>query len=772
MGDHKPQYNHVQKLENLLKEVQTDQLLNLSHKTEEDLLRQFPSVPHQVLVRASNKKSRLISRTQLLRLTPQEIKSLDTEKAKNMTDAVKETKDMFQFTATATNTWDESTFQKWKHACETVVLDGVSNALAGQEDSKLLKLIFGIQPTSDKGLQLDPTGRKNVKGLQICHEVMLTSPWEEPGNIDRLIRDLVEHKRPDMVKDAESGTNVGLIPSDPTYDHCMLSADYQKKIKGKLVAYESKVKKLLQGLYKVNSHTFHVFLWDLFPQARTKKSIEFTQVVEAYRQHQSQYIANVAGFKEHTAKDTLKFLRQTFVKSSGDSLHILWTSILLHTRKDGVTIYDWCRSYTPMINAWVETANANLKAGKKPKKFKKSKIKEVNRLIATQLTDNEQAIITSVHPLYTCTVLVEGDYDRELLLVKISEANAKFHRAYKPTPTIRTYINNRNDKHKKGLSTLFETLQVDKSQGKGTGTKTPRNRQPKRQHYLIEDGIDNEEVDAGSDIHFEDENEEEAREAFPVYKKPYEKRNCVNPYCVKKNIGHTHNTKDCNHKDKNPDELQDYQIRPPRTPYSPFPKVGSNTGSSLGNRSNTGNKSSYAKPRSSFYSEKGKKGKGKGKGKSPHAKGNRHRLVCTFCKKDGHEKSDCRAFARAQTSPARNRLRGVSNRKALLFYDRFEDSVNTHDCLYCEDPDCSQDYSCLPPEHVGDDTNSYDVCYESFIAEAADEIATIKMEEDSNLAEERSHYLQQQEGAGSSLGSSSEEPKSSRYDSDGGETFE
>jgi len=241
---------------------------------------------------------------------------------------------------------------------------------------------------------------------------------------------------------------------------------------------------------------------------------------------------------------------------------------------------------------------------------------------------------------------------------------------------------------------------------------------------------------------------------------------------VKKNIGHTHNTKDCNHKEKKPEDLQDYQIRPPKAPHSPYPKVGSNTGSYLGNRSNTGIKGSYGKPRPSFYSEKGKKGKGKGKGKNPHAKGNRHRLVCTFCKKDGHEKSVCRAFARAQTSPARNKLRGVSNRKALLFYDRFEDSVNTHDCLHCEHPDCSQDNTCLPPEYVGQDTESYGHCYESFIAEAADDIAAIKTEEDTYPAEERSHYLQQQEGAGSSLGSSSEEPKTSRYDSDDEDPFE
>ena len=100
---------------------------------------------------------------------------------------------------------------------------------------------------------MDPTGRKNIKGLQICHEVILTSPWEEPVNINRLMRNLVEHKKPDMVKDAESGTNVGLIESDPAHDHGMLTQGHQKIIKGKLVAFETKVKKLLQGSYKVNN---------------------------------------------------------------------------------------------------------------------------------------------------------------------------------------------------------------------------------------------------------------------------------------------------------------------------------------------------------------------------------------------------------------------------------------------------------------------------------------------------------------------------------------
>jgi hypothetical protein len=81
------------------------------------------------------------------------------------------------------------------------------------------------------------------------------------------------------------------------------------------------------------------------------------------------------------------------------------------------------------------------------------------------------------------------------------------------------------------------------------------------------------------------------------------------------------------------------------------------------------------------------------------------------------------------------------------------------------------DNSCAPPEHVGNDIDSCDLCYESFIAEAADEIAAFKAEEDIDLTEERSHYLQQQEGAGGSLGSSPDAQKSdpNRYDSDDGE---
>jgi hypothetical protein len=73
---------------------------------------------------------------------------------------------------------------------------------------------------------------------------------------------------------------------------------------------------------------------------------------------------------------------------------------------------------------------------------------------------------------------VEGDYDRELLLVKISEANAKFFRSYKPALSIRTYLNDRNDSTEKAFQ-LSLTLSGQKNATRNS--KPSRRRRPARQ---------------------------------------------------------------------------------------------------------------------------------------------------------------------------------------------------------------------------------------------------------------------------------------------------
>jgi hypothetical protein len=177
----------------------------------------------------------------------------------------------------------------------------------------------------------------------------------------------------------------------------------------------------------------------------------------------------------------------------------------------------------------------------------------------------------------------------------------------------------------------LDAFQTEKSQKRRTDTKDSL----RRTDFLLENGTDSGGEDASPFDHFDDEVEvdEESRESCPVHRKPCEKRNYTDPCCVKKNIHNTHNTKDCNHADKKPSDLSACQIRSLMPPCVPYEKNGNNAGPHLGNRVNTDAKGASGKPRSTFCSEKGKKGKGKGKGEQPYAKGNRHRLFCAFCKK-------------------------------------------------------------------------------------------------------------------------------------------
>lgn len=110
----------------------------------------------------------------------------------------------------------------------------------------------------------------------------------------------------------------------------------------------------------------------------------------------------------------------------------------------------------------------------------------------------------------------------------------------------------------------------------------------------------------------------------------------------------------------------------------------------------------------------------------------------------------------------------IANPKALLYYDRFEDSVEKHDCLYCENPDCTRDDTCEPPEHIQwEDVECYDLCHLNFTTEMYDDILAIK--EDTEFHDdERQHFLQHRAGADYAQESSSSEQTQPKYDSDNG----
>jgi hypothetical protein len=73
----------------------------------------------------------------------------------------------------------------------------------------------------------------------------------------------------------------------------------------------------LRAIYKVASHTFHVYLWDLVPGARVNESHVFTRIRESRNQQLVQVgQADAAGMllKPYSAKDTLTFLEKHFVQ--------------------------------------------------------------------------------------------------------------------------------------------------------------------------------------------------------------------------------------------------------------------------------------------------------------------------------------------------------------------------------------------------------------------------------------------------------------------------
>ncbi len=66
----------------------------------------------------------------------------------------------------------------------------------------------------------------------------------------------------------------------------------------------------------------------------------------------------------YTAKNTLDFIQNKFVKNNANTTHIAWTKILLHTRIIGQAIYQWQASFDPLIRCpWLTSPNLGTNPG-------------------------------------------------------------------------------------------------------------------------------------------------------------------------------------------------------------------------------------------------------------------------------------------------------------------------------------------------------------------------------------------------------------------------
>jgi hypothetical protein len=173
-----------------------------------------------------------------------------------------------------------------------------------------------------------------------------------------------------------------------------ISSDRQKALQS-IQTTKSSVVVLLNRIHKFTSHTFHVLIRELIPGAKADKSNLFTMVKEHRNQYMIQARENY-NLVPHTAKNTLDFIQDKFVKTNANTAHIAWTRILLHTRDIWQAIYQWQASLDPLIRKFEQARS---------KKMMKKHTKSVKQLMAKQITDKEKIILV---PNTLLTMWIKG----------------------------------------------------------------------------------------------------------------------------------------------------------------------------------------------------------------------------------------------------------------------------------------------------------------------------------------------------------------------------
>ena len=107
--------------------------------------------------------------------------------------------------------------------------------------------------------------------------------------------------------------------------------------------------------------------------------------------------------------------------------------ILRHSRAPGVSLYEWCNSFAPLIRTYLRvTQGLDLFV---------EELQRVNKCITAQVTDFELAILAQANDKWKPITLADGSFDLDELKRDVSMADSKFSaRKYKPTALILEYL--------------------------------------------------------------------------------------------------------------------------------------------------------------------------------------------------------------------------------------------------------------------------------------------------------------------------------------------
>jgi hypothetical protein len=224
--------------------------------------------------------------------------------------------------------------------------------------------------------------------------------------------------------------------------------------------------------------------------------------------------------------------------------------ILRHTRAPGVSLYEWCNSFSPLIRAFLRISQDD--------DLGTVEQHRVNKCITAQITDFEQAVLVQANDKkWRPITLADGFFELDELKGHISAADANFaSRKYKPTALILEYLIARASKqnvpvpsfgNKKSSSTIKKRVSDGnlKQPMKRVSAKKQRpvyhtEQKPCKadeDHQQLEEAWEKDHVE-GDDSASWDSLAFQQKSTFP---------HCTTQFCKDRNIAHTHSTERSTH---------------------------------------------------------------------------------------------------------------------------------------------------------------------------------------------------------------------------------
>ena len=555
----------------------------------------------------------------------------------------------YQLIPTTDNPWDNNTFRKWKYFVTNLCLSAVQEALKVTDYGKSLKYLFEPDNKEETKTELHNT-KKNIKGLLLYHPILIDSPWQAPEDIDGQIGRLLQTTEPLLMARAEKEDD-GKDPRD---------RDNAQK---QMAVLHLSVKNVLERVYKLMSHSFHVLLQDLIPHARQDNSSLFTHIKGARTDHiitlrahhnkkRDESLPELEGeaLKPHSARHTLQFIEDEYVEKDDDAAHYTWSDILTATRLPKTTIFAWVDSFTLLTLRYGETCD----------KITKVRLTKINRVIAKQITDDEKLTIATLQASFTAVNIHNGVFTFSDLVKLLAQNVTSFTKRYSPSdhPRIMKYLKTRA--LRQVIMPQFASLPLKGGKGKAKRQKTSQPNQ-RAWSYLQEPA------------------------ASLLSPGPYQ--TAVKP----------------NSKGKGSKSKSKGKGKPTTSTYQ-----------------NKGKGKSKGRGKGAMKGKSSMKGKGQPAYKGTSTPGimpfrtaigdnkNVH-LKCHFCHIIGHIKPNCRKWLALQTSD-QYKQRDSHETKYQLIYDHLEDSVLAPRlCQYCSDSNCDGDNCESPFDH--DDYNEASVFF-------------------------------------------------------------